>query len=148
MLLWGLCNSERVTGNPELIHVGEKCSCVDRSKKSNNSIFACNQWRRVWSVPSGFNELRYVAEMAWKRSSGLKRQVLSVPLHLHLGSPRLQPWVSLPRHKSGALQAAEKLSFSRFAGFGVDSEYSKLSKKSHKAFVGPPMTSTICCLSE
>jgi hypothetical protein len=37
-------------------------------KRSNNSFFACNQWRRVWSVPSGFNELRYVAEMAWKRS--------------------------------------------------------------------------------
>jgi hypothetical protein len=73
------CDCGRVTGYPEVIHVGEKCVCVDRRKRSKKGpirgIFLCNQWRRVWSVPSGFNELRDVAEMAWKRSSVRSRSV-------------------------------------------------------------------------
>jgi hypothetical protein len=46
------------------------CGSIKKvQKRSNKGIFPCNQWRRVWSVPSGFNELHYIAEMAWKRSS-------------------------------------------------------------------------------
>ena len=41
---------------------------VNPLKRSNHRIIPCIQWRRVWSVPSDFNELRYLAEMAWKRS--------------------------------------------------------------------------------
>ena len=48
---------------------GEKHAWVDRSRRFNKGIFPCNQWRRVWSVPSGFNELRDVAEMRRKQSS-------------------------------------------------------------------------------
>jgi hypothetical protein len=40
------------------------------ANRSSKGIFACNQWRRVWSVTSGFNEFPYVAEMAWKRVFG------------------------------------------------------------------------------
>jgi hypothetical protein len=46
----------------------QKMRMWKRSKRSNKRIFPCNQWRRVWPVPSGFNELRDVAVMAWKRS--------------------------------------------------------------------------------
>jgi len=47
-------------------------------KRSNKEIFAFNQWRRVWSVPSGFNELRYVAEMSRKQPSNLRRSILFI----------------------------------------------------------------------
>lgn len=42
-------------------------------ERTNKGIFPCNQWRRVWSVPSGFNELRDVAEIYRKGISFLHR---------------------------------------------------------------------------
>jgi hypothetical protein len=53
--------------------------CIKKvQKRSNNSVFLCNQWRRVWSVPSGFNELRDVAERRGKQSSNLCRSILFI----------------------------------------------------------------------
>ena len=47
-------------------------------ERSNMGIFACHQWRRVWSVPSGFKELRFVAEMRKRQPSNQHRSILSI----------------------------------------------------------------------
>jgi hypothetical protein len=62
--------------------VSQQRSCAARSKKapkrSNTSVFLCNQWRRVLSVPSGFSELGDVAEMRGKQPSNLRRSILFI----------------------------------------------------------------------